>query len=215
MSVQLIKDEKILRSYDYASSSARGLGATNGAKTLVITNKRIIHKESISGKKTTGSNISEMPVSAAKYVNTSFKITRYPILFVLGCLFAFLAVVMFALNRVQRGGVALFTGLSLILLIVAGVCFLVYFLKKTYSFACSIDTDTRITTAFAFSSVSGDSRTKGLFAKFRRANKNFYIKVKVNPEVAQKMAEELGGIIAAAANGDFDAIDAPAETVAE
>lgn len=215
MSVQLIKDEKILRSYDYASSSARGLGATNGAKTLVITNKRIIHKESISGKKTTGTNISEMPVSAAKYVNTSFKITRYPVLFVLGCLFAFLAVVLLALGGATGGAVALSFGLFLVLLIVAGVCFLVYFLKKTYSFACSIDTDTRIANAFAFSSVSGDSRTKGLFAKFRRANKNFYIKVKVNPEVAQKMAEEMGCIIAAAANGDFDAIDAPAETVAE
>ena len=216
MSVQLTKDEKILRSYEYATSNSRGLGATQGSKTLVITNKRIIHKETISGRKCSGTNMSEMPISAAKYVNTAFRVTRYPILFVLGCLFVFLAAAMFVLFRfILSQFIRIPTILCLIPLLIAGICFLVYFLKKTYSFACSIDTDTRITSAFGFATVSGNSRTKDLFDMFRRANKNFYIDIEVNPEVTRQMAEEMGGIIAAAANGDFDLVDIPSETEEE
>ncbi len=235
MSIQLASDEKILRSYDYAESKAKGLGATKGSKTLVITNKRIIHKEKIEGKKSSGSNTSEMPISAAKYVRTNFKETRYPILLVLGILFALVAFIVLiasgksgdaatagaaasatakaastAASNANGGGNAAIVPF-LILLAIAAVCIIVYLKKKTYTFACSIDTDTHITNAFGFSSVSGDSRTAGLFAMFRKANNNFYIKVKVNAEVAQQMADEMGYIIAAAANGDFDEVEAPCE----
>ena len=206
MSIQLSKNESILRSYDYAASHSVGLGATNGSKTLIITNKRIIHRERIDGKKNSGVNTSEMPISAAKYVKTSFKQTRYPILMVIGIILAIVAVALFAVLANVGMGVALIP--FVIIGAIAAIFIIVYLKKKTYSFSCSIDTDTRITNAFGFSSVSGDSRTRGIFAKFGKSNnKNFYIKVKVNSEVAKQMAEELGSVISAAANGDFDAIE--------
>ena len=205
MSIQLSKNESILRSYDYATSHSGGLGATNGSKTLIVTNKRIIHRERIEGKKNAGVNTSEMPISAAKYVSTSFKQTRYPILMVIGIILAIVAVALFAALASVDMGVALIP--LVIIGVIAAIFIIVYLKKKTYSFSCSINTDTRITNAFGFSSVSGDSRTRGIFAKFGKSNKDFYIKVKVNSEVAKQMAEELGSVISAAANGDFDAIE--------
>ncbi len=215
MSIQLANGEKILRSYDYATSVSKGIAGTDGSKTLVITNKRIIHKENQKGKKSSGTNISEMPVSAAKYVRTNFKETRYPIFLIIGIILAIVAVV--SLIAVVASGEDFAAGLIpfIIIGIIAAIFIIIYLKKKTHSFSCSIDTDTHITNAFGFSSVSGDSRTSGLFAAARRANNSFYIKVKVNAEVAQQMADELGYVIAAAANGDFDEIAEPAVNTAE
>ena len=258
MSIQLANGEKILRSYDYAQSQSKGLAGTDGSKTLVITNKRIIHKETIKGKKQSGTNMSEMPVKAAKYVRTSFKETRYPILLVIGIILAIAAVFCligsfssgsssrddnysnnsayssnYSSSSNNYGSYSSNYGSSsnnygsssnnnakssndanvpliffFIFGVIAAVFIVIYALKKTYAFSCSIDTDTHITKAFDFSSISGDSRTSGIFAAFRKANNSFYIKVKVNSEVAQQMADELGYVIAAAANGDFDQIAA-------
>lgn len=210
MSVQLIKNEKILRSYDYASSHSKGLGAVNGSKTLIITNKRIIHKETVSGGKGLGLNISEMPVEKAKYIHTGLKVTRYPALLALGILFVFVALA----ALLAGGSLDLPPVIAIIPVALAVVCFIVFALKKTYMFTCSIDTDTHITNAFGFSSVSGDSVTKGIWSRAGRANKTFYIKVKVAPGVVEEMANELGSVIAAAANGDYDAITATDEIVA-
>jgi hypothetical protein len=207
MSVQLIKGEKILRSYDYATSRSKGLGATEGSKTLIITNKRIIHKESITGGKGIGLNISEMPVSKAKYVHTSLKCTRYPVFLVFGILLVLVAVAALLLGK----KIDLPAFIAVIPVILAVACFVVYAVKRTYLFSCSIDTDTHITNAFSFSSVSSDSRTKGLWTKAGKANKNFYIQVKVTPGVVTDMANELGSVISAAANGDYDAINVPDE----
>ncbi len=205
MAVKLVNGERILKSYDYAESKSKGLAGSKGSKTLVVTNRRIIHYEKNEGKGTSGTNVSEMPIEAAKYIRTSFKETRYPILLVFGILIALVGILLAFLSEAIIP--------FIICAVVATIFILIYAFKRTYAFACSIDTNTHITNAFGFSSISGDSRTAGLFSMFRQANKSFYIKVKVNSTAAQEMAEELGYIIAAAANGDFD--EAETETEAE
>ena len=199
MSIQLSNNEKILRTYDYATAKSRGLAAAKRSKTLIITNKRIIHKEISKGANTTSVNMSEMPIETAKYIRTSFKKTGYPILIVFAVLAAIVGTIMLIL--LKNFIPFLITG------IMAAICIFIYIKKKDYAFSCSIDTNTHITNAFNFSSISGSSRTRGIFAIFGSANKNFSIKVKVNSEVAQQMANELGYVIAAAANGDFDSAE--------
>ena len=94
MSIQLSNNEKILRTYDYATAKSRGLAATKRSKTLIITNKRIIHKEISKGANTTSVNMSEMPIETAKYIRTSFKKTGYPILIVFAVLAAIVGTIM-------------------------------------------------------------------------------------------------------------------------
>ena len=196
MSVQLSNGEAIIRTYDYATAQSRGLASSTRSKTLIITNKRIIHKEVSDGVNTSSVNMSEMPIKAAKYIRTSYKKTGYPILIVLAVIFGLMAISLLVATKQIVG--------FLIPAALAALCVFIYINKKDYAFACSIDTDTHITNAFNFSSVSGSSRTSGIFAAFGSANKSFSIKVKVKSDVAQQMANELGYIIAAAANGDFE-----------
>ena len=211
MSIQLANDEKIIRQYEYATAQSWGLAATNRSKTLVVTNKRIIHKEVSEGTNTAAVNMSEMPVKAAKYVNTSFKRMGYPIFLVLAILFGIASVFMLAtaFGSVDANHEDEAVMMFVMAFFSAAFCaaFVVLYLKKKdYLFACTIDTDTHITPAFGVSSMSGSSRTRGIFHFFGSANKSFAIKVKVNSEVAQQMANELGYIVAAAANGDFDEV---------
>ena len=199
MSVSLIGGEQIIRSYEYATAHSKGLGATNGSKTLIVTNKRIIHRESFSGSKGSGISTSEMPIANAKYVNTNLRVTRYPALLVMGIVLVICALIM--LFTVEDS-----PAVALIPLVIAAVCFIAFALKKTYMFSCSIDTDTHINNAFAFSSLSGNSVSRGFWSKLGRANKTFFIRVKVTPGIVEEMANELGSVIAAAANGDFDEV---------
>ncbi|MBO7302736.1 MAG: hypothetical protein J6U68_00950 [Clostridia bacterium] len=207
MSIQLANDEKIIRQYDYATATSKGLASSTRSKTLIVTNKRIIHKEVSEGNNTAAVNMSEMPVKSAKFVNTSFKRVGYPMLVVIAIILAFMSIMMLVASGEMRGDEAtIFTVFGVLFLIGAVVCVVLYIKIKNYLFACTIDTDTHVTPAFGVSSMSGSTRTRGLFHALGSANRSFAIKVKIDSDVAQQMANELGYVIAAAANGDFDEI---------
>ena len=208
MSVQLAKNEKVIRSYDYATAQKGGLASTSITKSLVITNKRIIHKEVGTGKNNEFVKSSEMPVTAAKYVNTYYQKLKFPAFLVWGIIFAVIAVALFLAmpEEIKFAG-----ALPLIL----GVIFiLVYVFKKQFMFVCTIDTDTMITPVFGFSTMTRNSKTDSLTAAAKKGNKTTSIEVEVNNKVAKQMADEIGYIIMSAINGDYDEEAAP-EVVAE
>ncbi len=102
--------------------------------------------------------------------------------------------------------------LGIVFLAASVGAFLLYKFKRDYVLACSFGTDANISTALSLSSQSGstsNAKRRGLFALFRRSEGVGFstrIRVNVKPDVAQKMANELGSVIACASIGDFDSI---------
>ena len=199
MSIKLSKGEQVVRSYDYATVGTTGVASQHGVKNLTVTNKRIIHREACSGAGNESMRTSEMPVSAAKYITTNYGKKSYPMLLVIGILIALLSFAAFALTLV----------VGVIGLLVAAIFIIVFCFKKDYTLSCSIDTDTFVSPAFSFDSKSGNSLTKGFFASLKRSEKKtvINIKTKVQKDVAFQMADELGSIIEAIQNGDYDVVE--------
>ena len=79
MSVQFAKDEKVIKSFNYANVGYnRKKGQYDTFKSLIVTNKRVIH-ESVNDKRHNEVIIrQEMPVADAKYVKTTMGKTSNP-----------------------------------------------------------------------------------------------------------------------------------------
>ncbi len=203
MSVKLANGEKLIRNYEYGTVDVKDIGKSSGAhRTLIVTNRRIIHQETSVGKGTERISTSEMPIKSAKYVNTFYGMKSYPILIVLGVIFALVALItLFA----SEGGAAKIMGL-IVFGAIAALCFIVYARKKDYTLTCSIDSESYVTHILNFSTKSGNSLTRGLFSFLRKADRSnvINVKVSVNKDVAKQLAEELGSVVTAAANGDYD-----------
>ena len=183
-----------------------GLAGSTASKTLVVTNKRIIHREIGEGTDNEFINTSEMPVKSAKYVNTYYNKVGFPIFLVLAIIFAITAVVSLILTFVMAEEMNQDPNpiMSFIFIILAVVFFIIYKEKKQYKFSCTIDTDTEITPAFTFASTTSNTKTNGIFRKAKKANATTAVRIVVNGAVAKEMADELGYVIMSAANGDYD-----------
>ncbi len=205
MSIKFAENEKVIRTYDYATQKGFKIGsAAFAGKSLVVTNKRIVHVETshMTGGRTITTQ--QMPVEAAKYVSTSYSMKPYPIFLVLAIVIALLGIV---------GAIALEMPALFAALIPAAIFFLIFCFKKDLVLSASFETDTRITHAFGCSTKNGNSLTKGFFRFFRKRDNNLatiYVSVKVNREVSERMAEELGAVIMAAAAGEYDSVPAAA-----
>ena len=177
MSVQLAKDEKILRTYDYATAKKGGLAGATVSKTLVVTNKRIIHREVGEGKNNEFLNTSEMPITSAKYVNTYYNKVGFPRFLIQAIVAAIIAVILFIVSAAfaedldDAAGIVTFFGV--LALVFAAIFFFIYIKKKDYKFTCVIDTDTHITPAFSFASASTDSPAVAIVGKAVENNTKF------------------------------------------
>ena len=204
MSIRLSENEKIIKEYDYASVGLKGVAnASHTSKSLTITNKRIIHREIGAGIGNEKIRTTEMPIEAAKYVDTFYGMKSFNFLLILGVLLSLVALV----ALVGLPGMAKLVAFVLFA-VLAAVCFIIYKFKKEYVITCNISTDTRVTPAFRCSSMSGSTISGRLTAALKRANRRMTIniRVKVDKDVAKAMADELGSIIADAQAGVcFDA----------
>ena len=92
MSVQFAKDEKVIKSFNYANVGYnRKKGQYDTFKSLIVTNKRVIH-ESVNDKRHNEVIIrQEMPVADAKYVKTTMGKTSNPAYLLQALLFAIIA----------------------------------------------------------------------------------------------------------------------------
>lgn len=198
MSIKLAEGEKLIRTYDYGKVRSTGVASSGDSESaLLVTNRRIIHRIAGHGVGKEHLSVTEMPLRSAKYVNTFYGMKSYPILFVLGILFVLSAIIEFSSSIIWVGIVSL---------VAAVACFVIFFLKKDYTVTCQIFAESYIAPAFYCSSRSGNSLTRGAFGALSRGSKatTINVKVSVNNEVAKVMADELGYVIQAAANGDFD-----------
>lgn len=195
MPVVLAQNEKVIRSYDYATFKTLNVAKTsNAARNLTITNKRVIHTESTGGTGTSCINVSEMPVKSAKFVNVYYGQRSLSVFLIWAVIFAIVGVLGFAVIKL--------TALGLVGLALTVVFALLYKFKKDYALNCNIKADTFIIPAMGFEVKAGNSIFKKFFNRFRKAEKATFInvRVRINKEVAKVMAEELGAVIIEAAN---------------
>lgn len=197
MSVKLAPNEKVIRNYAYGTTeTSKGLRSKVSSKSLIITNKRIIHQTVSRGTGSESISISDMPVSAAKYVDTSFGKKSFTIFAILAGICFLLMIAMFT-GKIWGGGIAA--------LAFCGIFVALYIFIKTYSLTCEIKSQAVIYTPLYISTEKGSN---SFFSAFFRANRNpggkLRVKITVNPEVAKEMAEELSSVIIAVANGEFD-----------
>lgn len=205
MSIKLANGEVIVKNYEYGTVNVTGVAKNIGShRNLIVTNRRVIHQETSLGRGTERISTKEMPVKSANHVSTFYGMKNYPIFLILGIIFAIIAVVMLI---AIPGGAA-----KIVSFIVAGIIAVVFFIlyakKRDYTLTCSIDSEAYISHSLNFSTKSGNSMTKGFFARFRRADNSnvINVKVSVDHDVAKLLAEELGSVIIAAANGDYDVV---------
>ena len=238
MSIKLSNGEKIVRNYDYAEVKTRTSTTT---KTLIVTNRRLIHREVSSGFGNESISNREMPVKAAKYVDVYYGMKSCIGALVIGIIAAILAIVLLfsglageskksssndrnnnssynqyydyndwenSNDQASKGGIPTGNVVGAVICIaVAVIAILIFVLKKKRTLTCTIDADTPVNNAFSFSGkTEKKTALSGLFGFLKMPGFKFGTKmiVKIHPEVASQIADELGSVIAAAANGDFD-----------
>ncbi len=198
MSIQLSKDEKIIKKYDYETVTQGLIQRNTTEKELIVTNKRIIHckkSHTLGGEST--SNY-EIPVNRAQFIDVSYGKRSHTIFLVLGILCAlYFLIGLFA--GIAADSISAMTIISLLL----GVGFiLLYVFIKQYFVSCLIYGDTRLTPLFA---TSGQTvgMTNMIFGPIFGSGKSIFIRVDVKHDVAQAMVEELGAIIKDINEGNY------------
>lgn len=133
--VTLSTGERVIRDYPYQVTTGKNYAESS---CLVMTNKRLIHRNVITQKDKTTTYTSEVPIADADSVETTFYSTRKPIHLIIKFLFFFLAfmgaVFMFLgfFTKINIPSIigAVFLSIGIVILIIS-LCLS----KKTYFFA--------------------------------------------------------------------------------
>ena len=93
MSVKFAKDEKVIKSFNYAATGYnKKKNSYDTFKSLIVTNKRLIHEQVCEKRGNEVILRQEMPVADAKYVKTTMGKTATPKFLLLAILFAVIAI---------------------------------------------------------------------------------------------------------------------------
>ena len=187
MSVQLAKNETMLREFEYARGGAKV------SKKIRVTNKRIIQEE------TAGKSLAirrEMPIADAKYVETAFGKTSKGARLCWGLILLVLGAAAVALSFLTDFGVDLFdiTTLNLVVTGVGGlvafiglILFFAYFSSRQAVLKCVISTDHIITPALSISEAPAVSSNKPA--------REITLDLRISRKAALVLVNELGAAI--------------------
>ena len=211
MSVQLAKDEKIVKSFNYATvGSNKNNGKYDTFKNLIVTNKRIIH-ESVSNK--THNEIilrQEMPVADAKYVKTAMGKVSTPSYLVQAILFAVIAIAAIIVSTLDFAEkfFVLFLVLAAPFVVLALVKLAAYFASRAKVVSFSIYTDHVVTPVICTAAVEENTND----AQNKKSKGEPTLEIQVDVNVAREIADGLGAAILDAINYKEEA---PAEEIKE
>lgn len=82
-----------------------------------------------------------------------------------------------------------------------------FIFKKDYVLNCNIGTEGVVTPGvFSINSRSGNTRTRRIFSNAAAMgnSRSMSVKIKVDSKIAKQVAEELGAVITAVNNGEYD-----------
>ena len=224
MSVQLAKDEKVIRSFTYATLGYnKKKNKYDTFKSLIVTNKRLIH-EAI--RETRSNELilrQEMPVADAKYIKTVMGKSFSPMLLVQAIIYAVLAVVIALLATFDFAEKFFFVFLILAapFLFIAIKKLVDYFASFSNIVSFSIFTDHPVTPVLTTAAVEVNNNENADGAP-RKAKNEPSLEIRVDANVARQIADGLGAAIlnAVAYNGEDLEVEetlnvAPLEEAAE
>ena len=208
MSIKLSKNEKIIKSFDYATEGYhKKTSRFDTFKSLIVTNKRVIHEEVCERRAGKGTVIrNEMPVGDAKYLSTAVNKTSRPGFIVAAVIFALLAVIAFVLPSLNVIPEDVMEMIGTYLTIVGGmfalialVCLLNYFASRKTLIMCRISSDHAVYPVMGFVSLSGEVNTDNDSNKKKKRKKESdqgkTLEIRVNAAVARELVDELGAVI--------------------
>ena len=203
MSVQFARDEKVIKSFNYANTGYnKRKGQYDTFKSLIVTNKRVIH-ESVNDKSYNEIILrQEMPVADAKYVKTTMGKVSTPAYLLQALLFAVIAVaavVVSTLDFAEKFYV-LFLVLAAPFAILTFVKLAAYFASRAKIVSFSIYTDHVVTPVISTAAVEANTDdTQG-----KKSKSEPTLQIQVNADVAREIADGLGAAIldAIAYNGE-------------
>ena len=207
MAIQFAKDEKVIKSFDYAATGYnKKRDQYDTFKSLIVTNKRIIH-ESVSERR--GNEVilrQEMPVSDAKYIKTTMGKSSSPEFLVQAILFAVLAVAIALVSVFEFAAKFQFVfwilAAPFAILAIVKLCTFLTSCSRVVSF--SIFTDHVVTPVICSTAIETNTDD----ASGKKAKKEPALEIRVNSDVAREIADELGAAI-------LDAIAYQEETPAQ
>lgn len=224
MSVQLAKDEKVIRSFTYAALGYnKKKNKYDTFKSLIVTNKRLIH-EAI--RETRSNELilrQEMPVADAKYIKTVMGRSFSPQLLVQAIIYAVIAIAIALLATFDFAEKFFFVFLVLAapFLFVAIKKLVDYFASFSNIVSFSIFTDHPVTPVMTTAAVEVNNNENADGAP-RKAKNEPSLEIRVDANVARQIADGLGAAIlnAVAYNGEDLEVEetlnvAPLEEAAE
>ena len=199
MSIQFAKDEKVIRSFNYANVGYnKQKGQYDTFKNLIVTNKRIIH-ESVSDKNCNEVILrQEMPVSDAKYIKTTMGKVSTPLYLVQAILFAVIAVAAIVLSTMEFAEkfFVLFLVLAAPFVVLALVKLAAYFASRAKIVSFSIYTDHVVTPVICTTAVEVNTDD----AQNKKSKGEPTLEIQVNADAAREIADGLGAAILDAVN---------------
>ena len=199
MSIQFAKDEKVIKSFNYATVGYnKKKDQYDTFKNLIVTNKRIIH-ESVNDKRSNEIILRhEMPVSDAKYVKTTMGKTSNPIYLLQALIFAVIAIAAIVVSTLEFAEkfFVLFLVLAAPFAILAIVKLAAYFASCSKVVSFSIFTDHVVTPVICTAAVEANNDD----APSKKSKKEPALEIRVNADVAREIADGLGAAILDAIN---------------
>ena len=197
MSVQLAKDEKVIRSFTYAAVGYnKKKDRYDTFKSLVVTNKRIIHE---SVRETRNNELilrQEMPVADAKFVKTSMGKTASPEFLVQAIVLGVIAAIIIFLSTLEFAAKFSFAlwGVAAILVVLGVMRLVAYFGSLSSVVSFSIFTDHELISAMGTSASESD-HANAVKNKNKKSNQEPSLEIRVNADVARDIANGLGAAI--------------------
>lgn len=181
MSLQLAKNETILKKYNYSLQKSKSGSLENN---LIITDKRII-SESVSEKSVLRK---EMPVAAADYIGSTYAANNATL--IIGLAILVLGITLIIVGAVSEMVAGIIIG---IIAIVAGVVVLVLALLKRGA-----------AVTLQISGKMGEHNLMSVGASTLSSRKKINsVKIKVNKEESLKMIDEIGALLIGIKEGTY------------
>lgn len=197
MAIQFAKDEKVIKSFNYAAVGYnKKKNKCDTFKNLIVTNKRVIHE---AVRETRGNELilrQEMPVTDAKYVKTTIGKTSAPEFLVQAIIFAIVAVAAVALAFLDFAAKfqIVFWIAAVPFVILAIVKLAAYFASRSAVVSFSIFTDHTVTPVMSTAVEEGDYENAEE-GKRKKGKREPTLEIRVNADVAREIADELGAAI--------------------
>ena len=197
MAIQFAKDEKVIKSFNYAAVGYnKKKDSYDTFKSLIVTNKRVIHE---AVRETRNNELilrQEMPVTDAKYIKTTMGKTASPEFLVQAIIFAVIAAVSVVLSFLEFAAKFQFVFwiLAAPFVVLAIVKLAAYFASLSNVVSFSIFTDHEVTPVMSTAVIEQNNNNADGYQP-KKTKKEPELEIRVNADVAREIADGLGAAI--------------------